>query len=103
MKQVIPHDLDMSTAKRVVDRAFAEYKARFPDYQPSLTWSSDQQAKVSFSALGKTLNGAMLIEPKSIEMELDVPLLLRPFQKKALEVIEEEVNRWLAKARAGEL
>ena len=103
MKQVIPHDLDMPTAKRVVDRAFAEYQSRYPDYQPSLRWVSDQQADVAFNAKGIKLSGAMSLEPGSITLDLDVPFLFRPFQKKALEVIEREVRVWLEKARAGEL
>lgn len=103
MKHVIQHDLDLPTAKRVVDRAFAEYKSRFPDYQPSLSWVSDQRADVSFNARGVKLSGSMSIEPKSIALDLDVPFLFRPFQKMAIEVIDREVRTWLAKARAGEL
>ncbi len=103
MKHSIPHDLDMSTAKLVADRAFAEYKARFADYHPNLTWVNDQRADISFNAKGIKLNGAMLIEARAIALELDVPFLFRPFQKKAIEVIEEEVKLWLDKARAGNL
>ena len=103
MKHVIPHDLDMPTAKRVADRAFAEYQSRFPDYHPSLTWVNDERADVGFNAKGIKLAGAMLIEPGSIALDLDVPFLLRPFQKKAIEVIDREVRRWIDKAHAGEL
>ena len=103
MKHVMAHDLDMPTAKRVVDRAIAEYRSRFPDYKPTLEWESDTRAVVGFNAKGVKLSGSMTVEPTSIVMELDVPFLFRPFQKKALEVIEEEVKRWLDKARAGEL
>ena len=103
MKHVIQHDLDMPTAKRVADRAFAEYRSQYPDYQPSLSWVSEQRADVAFNAKGIKLAGAMHIEVRSIALELDVPFLFRPFQKKALEVIEREVNVWLKKARAGEL
>jgi hypothetical protein len=103
MKHVIPHDLDLPTAKRVVDRAFDEYKARFPEYKPSLTWVSDRRAEVSFNAKGIKLHGSMELEPNAIALELDVPFLFRPFQKVALEVIEREVRAWVAKARAGEL
>jgi hypothetical protein len=103
MKHVIQHDLDMPTAKKVADRAFAEYKSRFPDYQPSLRWVNDQRADVAFNAKGIKLAGAMHIEVKSIALELDVPFLFRPFQKMAIEVIDSEVRLWLGKARAGEL
>jgi hypothetical protein len=103
MKHVISHDLDLATAKRVVDRAFDEYKARFPDYQPTLHWATEHRADVTFNAKGIKLKGHMVVQAKTIELDLDVPLLLRPFQKKALDVIEGEVRAWLAKARAGQL
>jgi Putative polyhydroxyalkanoic acid system protein (PHA_gran_rgn) len=103
MKHVIQHDLDMPTAKRVVDRAFAEYQARFPAYKPTLEWESEVRAACGFNAKGVKLAGAMLVETTSIVMDLDVPFLLRPFQKIAVQVIDDEVRRWLDKARAGEL
>jgi hypothetical protein len=103
MKHVIPHDLDKPTAKRVVDRAFAEYQSRFPDYHPSLRWVSDERADVAFNAKGIKLSGAMLVETASIALDLDVPFLFRPFQKKAIEVIDREVRLWIDKAHAGEI
>jgi hypothetical protein len=33
-------------------------------------------------------------------MDLDVPFLLRPFQGKAISVIEGEIKEWLAKEKA---
>ncbi len=103
MKQVIQHELDLPTAKRVAERAFAEYQARYPEYQPSLRWVSDTRADVTFNAKGIKLGGALALRQGSIELELDVPFLFRPFQKKALEVIDREVRIWLEKARAGAL
>jgi hypothetical protein len=103
MKHVIQHDLDNPTAKRVVDRAFAEYQRRFPDYHPSLTWANDLRADVSFNAKGVKLSGAMLVEPHSIVLDLDVPFLFRLFQSKAIEVIDREVRLWIDKAHAGEV
>jgi hypothetical protein len=103
MKHVIQHDLDTSTAKRVVDRAFEEYKSRFADYHPTLHWAHERRADVSFNAKGVKLNGAMHVEEKEIGLELDVPFLLRPFQKKAVEIIEREVRHWVDKAKKGEL
>jgi Putative polyhydroxyalkanoic acid system protein (PHA_gran_rgn) len=103
MKQVIQHELDTAMAKRVADHAFADYQQRYPDYQPTLRWVSDQRADIAFNAKGVKLGGSLTLAPKSIALELDVPFLFRPFQKKALDVIEREVRIWLDKARAGEL
>ena len=101
MKQVIPHDLDLPTAKRVAELAFEAYKSRFPEYRPTFRWASERQADVGFNAKGLQLDGAMRIEDKAIEFDLDVPLLLRPFRKIALDVIEREVRVWLDKAKSG--
>ena len=98
MKHVITHGLDMPTAKKVTDKAFEEYRRRFPNYDPSLRWVSDRKADVNFNAKGIKLSGAMLIEEGSIVLDLDVPFLFRPFQKMAIEVIDREVHVWLAKA-----
>ena len=103
MKQEIEHGLDAATAKKVTDRAFAEYKARFPSYDPTLTWTSDRDAKIGFSAKGVKLNGAVTLRDKAIDVELEVPFLLRVFQKKALEVIDREVRTWVERAKNGEL
>ena len=35
--------------------------------------------------------------------ELDVPFLLRPFKKKAIDVIEQEIKKWVKKAENGEV
>lgn len=103
MKHTIEHDLNMTTAKKVTDRAFAEYGSRYPDYQPTLSWIDDRRADVSFSAKGIHLGGKMAIDEKSISLDLDVPFLFRPFQKKAIEVIDREVKVWIEKARAGQI
>src|SRR5262245_31075473 len=103
MKHDIPHDLDLATAKKVTDRAFAAYAAEFADYKPTLNWANERKADISFNAKGIKLAGAMHISEKTITMELDVPFLLRPFQGKAISVIEREVKVWIGKAKRGEL
>jgi hypothetical protein len=103
MKHVIQHSLDVPTAKKVTDRAFAEYSARYPQYEPTFKWVGDRRADVSFNAKGIKLKGAMEVAEKEITLDLDVPFLLRPFQKMAVEVIEREVKIWIAKAQAGEI
>jgi hypothetical protein len=103
MEHVIPHDLDLATAKKVTDRAFETYKARFPEYSPTLRWASDRRAEISFGVKGIRLDGAMSIAERAINLDLDVPFLFRPFRKVAIEVIEREVKAWIDKAHAGQL
>jgi hypothetical protein len=47
-----------------------------------------------------SLNGAVEVKDKSIDLELDVPFLLKPFQGQAISVIEGEIKEWLAKEKA---
>ncbi|MBK8255247.1 MAG: polyhydroxyalkanoic acid system family protein [Polyangiaceae bacterium] len=101
MKHVINHHLDIPTAKKVIAHAFAEYQSRYSQYSPTFAWVNDRRADVGFNAKGIKLKGAMEVADKEITLDLDVPFLLKPFQKKALEVIEREVKVWIGKANAG--
>ena len=102
MKHSVPHDLGQEKAKVVAEKAFDSYKERFAKYNPTCKWVDDRKADISFTAKGITLNGAIEVNPTNIEMELDVPFLLKPFKGKALGVIEEEIKKWIGKAKAGE-
>jgi hypothetical protein len=100
MKHSVPHDLGQERAKKVTEQALGSYAAKFAKYAPKTTWTGDNKAQISFSVKGMTLNGAVEIKDKSIDMELDVPFLLRPFQGQAISVIEGEIKEWLAKEKA---
>lgn len=102
-KQIIKHDLDVATAKKATEKAFAGYKERFAEYNPTADWVTDTRAEIGFSAKGMKLDGAVELHPGEIHLELDVPFLLKPFRKKALSVIEEQINMWVQKAKDGEL
>ena len=53
----------------------------------------------------KGIRAAASIElhPGQIEAQMDVPLLLRPFSKMALSVVDETFQKWIDKAHNGEL
>lgn len=78
------------------------YRADFSEYSPTARWVSEDRALVSFSAVGRTMEGAVTVTSSAVELQLDVPLLLRPFKGIALKVVEGEIQRWLDRARAGE-
>jgi hypothetical protein len=103
MKHSVPHDLGQEKAKKVAQSAFDAYKARFAQYHPKADWVSDQRAEISFSVKGLTLNGSMVVNASNIEMDLNVPFLLKPFKGKALGVIEQEIKNWISKAKAGQV
>jgi hypothetical protein len=99
----IRHGLTHALAREATRLALETYRARFASYEPEGRWLDADHAQLSFRALGQTLEGAVRVEPEEIELELDVPLLFRPFQKRAMEVIEEEVRMWIERARSGQI
>lgn len=103
MKHTVPHDLDLQTARRVADRAWSSYQERFSKYEPTLRWMTDHRAEVGFSATGIHLKGTLELSPGRIEMDLDVPFLLRVFKAKAIAIVDQEIRKWIAVAKAGDL
>ncbi len=99
----IPHDLDLDTAKLVARKAAEAYSKRFAEYNFKSNWVTETRVELAFTVVGKTLDGAMVVKSDRLALELDVPFMLRPFQSKAIELIEREANVWIAKARNGEL
>lgn len=103
MTHDIPHDLDFALAKLAAEKAAVAYKQRFAEYEYAAKWVSDSRVELGFTVLGKRLEGVMTVKARKLELELDVPLLFRPFRGKAIEIIEKEARMWLDKAKAGEL
>jgi hypothetical protein len=103
MKHVVPHGLGQDKAKQVAQAAFESYRTRYAKYEPQATWRDDRHAQITFSVKGMKLTGSLQVNPDDIEMDLDVPFMLRPFKGKALSVIEEEIKKWVSKAKAGEI
>ena len=93
MDYSVKHDLGKDKAKQVADAAYDSYKERFAKYSPTADWVAPYSCDISF----------MKVTDTSIDMELHVPLLLRPFKKMALGVISKEIEKWVAKANAGEI
>lgn len=103
MKHSVSHDLDLDTARKVTQKALESYQARFAEYQPEIHWKDECTAEVCFSAKGVTLKGLFSLTPNAIEMDMSVPLVLRMFQKKAVDVVDREIHAWIDKARQGAL
>ncbi len=103
MKHAVPHDLGQDLAKKVAESAFASYAQKFAKYQPKANWVTPARANISFSVKGMTLTGSLEVSSTAIEMDLDVPFLLKPFKGTAISVIEGEIREWIKKAKAGEI
>lgn len=103
MKHVIRHGVSQTQAKQAIETAIDVYARKFPDYHPRTQWKSETKAEVSFKVKGMTLTTNIEIKPETIESDMDVPFLFRPFKSRALKVIDAEVQKWLARAKAGEI
>jgi len=103
MKHSVSHDLGQEKAKKAAEAALAQYSEKFAKYSPKTQWVSDNKANISFTIKGMTLSGVIEVLPSSIDMDLDVPFLFRPFKNQALHVIEGEIKEWVAKAKKGEV
>ncbi|MCC6669334.1 MAG: polyhydroxyalkanoic acid system family protein [Polyangiaceae bacterium] len=103
MKHVVHHGLGFDTAKKVADAAFVSYKERFSQYHPEARWVDDKRAEITFKVKGVSLAGSLDVNERDIEMDLDVPFVLRPFKGKAIGLIEEEIKKWVEKAKNGQL
>jgi len=100
MKHTVVHDLGQERAKKVTESALNTYAEKFAKYNPKTTWPTPNTAKISFNVKGMNLSGSVEVKDKAIDLELDVPFLLRPFQGQAISVIETEIKAWLAKEKA---
>ena len=104
MKHAIPHDLDHETARLATRAALESYAKDFSEYEPRGEWRDSDHATVSFTVMGKTIEGQVRVTDSAVELELSkVPFLFRPFRAQATEVIEGEIRGWIEKARNGEI
>lgn len=103
MKHAVPHDLGTEKAKEVAKAALSSYAKRFAEYNPTVNWKTETSANIGFSVKGVSLTGSLDVGPSSIDLDLDVPFLLRPFKGKAISVIEEEIKNWIGKSKSGNL
>lgn len=103
MKHSVDHGLGIEKAKTVAEAAWASYSEKYSEYSPSCTWDTEHKATIAFAVMGKTLKGVLEVSASAIDLELDVPFMMRPFKKVALGVIEKEIRKWIAKSEAGTL
>ena len=103
MKHEIAHGLPVDVAKKAVTKAFDAYSQRFSEYKPTLDWASETKANVGFSIKGMSVKGSFEITPSKILLDLDVPFVFRIFKNQAVGVIDQEVSKWISKAKAGQL
>ena len=103
MKHVIQHGLSLELAKKATRKALETYQERFAEYNPQVDWKGEDKATVAFGVKGVNLNGDIDINDKDIALDMSVPFLLKPFQKKAVAVVDKAIREWIDRAKNGEL
>lgn len=103
MKHTIDTGLDKALSKKAIDKAMEDYKARFAEYHPRFDWTGEDRGEFGFKAKGVSLGGRIAVRDRAIDVDMEVPFLLRVFQGKAMKVIEDQVKHWVERAKKGEL
>jgi len=103
MKHSVSHDLGQERAKQAAEAAIAAYTQKFAKYSPQTQWIGSYRANISFNIKGMKLSGSIEVLARTIDLDLEVPFLLRPFKAQAIGVIEGEIREWIDKARAGQV
>ncbi|AUX20683.1 hypothetical protein SOCEGT47_011560 [Sorangium cellulosum] len=98
MKHTVHHDLNDDAARRAVQRALQRYGARYAEYAPSVLWQDEGSAALGLSVRGFPLVGRIALRSRSVEVDLDVPAALRPFDRMAISAIDAEVQRSIDEA-----
>lgn len=96
MKHSVSHPLSTADAKRAIEAAFTEYSRRFAGFAPQMQWRTPELAQVGFTALGRKIEAQVRVLDRALEVDIDVPLLARPFLGRAKAAIDREVARWVA-------
>ena len=105
MKHTINTRVDLRLSKKVIEKAMESYKKDFADYAPHFSWRTGpgDVADFGFSVKGIKLGGTMHVLDGRIDVDMAVPFIARPFQGRAMRIIDEHVARWVEKAKKGEI
>jgi hypothetical protein len=104
MQHIIKHDLSPELAKKAAEKAAEHYTSKWEKYDAKTTWLSDTDAEISFRVKGVSVVASIDMQPGQVVIDMQkVPFLLRPFKNMALDVVQQTMEKWIAKAKAGEL
>jgi hypothetical protein len=104
MQHIIKHDLSPELAKKAAEKAAEHYTSKWAKYDAKTTWTSDTRAEINFHVKGVHVAATVDMQPGQAIIDMKkVPLLLRPFKNMALDVVHKTMQKWIDKAKRGEL
>ena len=104
MQHIIKHDLSPELAKKAAEKAAEYYTKKWEKYDAKTTWTSDDHAEITFHVKGVSVAATVDMQPGEVVIDMKkVPLLLRPFKNMALDVVHKTMDKWITRAKDGEL
>jgi hypothetical protein len=104
MKYSVQHGLpDRSKVRVVVEKAYVAYQERLSDYKPQIEWLTEDRATIGFSVMSQSIKASVEFDDEELRIDGKVPFLFKPFEKKIQGVLGNEMEKWLVKARNGEI
>ena len=104
MQHIIQHDLSPELAKKAAEKAAEYYTEKWAKYDAKPTWTSEPHAEITFHVKGVSVAATVDMEPGQVLIDMQkVPLLLRPFKNMALDVGQKTMEKWILRAKNGEL
>ena len=104
MQHIIKHDLSPELSKKAAERAADYYTKKWEKYNAKATWTSDTHVDITFNVKGVSVAATVDLQPGQAVVDMQkVPLLLRPFKNMALDTVERTLEKWILKAKNGEL
>ena len=96
MRHRIERSCGPARTRRILDEAFAAYAERYARYRPHLKWYDDSRAAFGFRVRGLKVTGTLSLLADAIDLEVQVPWMLRPLHDLARRTIDAEAERLFA-------
>ena len=104
MQHIIEHDLSPELAKKAAEKAADYYCEKWQKFDAKTTWMSDSHAEITFHVKGVSVAATVDMQPGRAVIDMKkVPLLLRPFKNMALDAVQKTMQKWIDRAKNGEL
>jgi len=98
MKHSIQHQLDHQHAKSVLDRAMDTYRQHYAEYNVETCWLDEHTAEIGFELTGQKVGGKIEVGVDRYDIHLELPWMLRFFERRIVDSFDQEFQRWLDRA-----
>jgi hypothetical protein len=103
MKRAVKHGMaDIDLVRAAIDGAYKANADRLSALSPRMTWNGARAATVSLTVMTKTIATHFTITDEEILVEGKIPFIFSHLEGKIMSVLGDQLEMWLAKARAGE-